>query len=98
LEGCSRAMNVFLVRIKLIPSHQRITPPESIVVYLDPPIYGKVTLHLPGIVHIKASVHNTVTKSIEEIPVVQEFPDVFPDDLPGMPGTAPITKSPYKLT
>jgi hypothetical protein len=23
-------------------------------------------------------------KSIEEIPVVREFPDVFPDDLPGM--------------
>jgi hypothetical protein len=39
-----------------------------------------------------------VAKSIEEIPVVQEFPDVFPDDLPGMPGTAPITKSPYKMT
>jgi hypothetical protein len=52
-----------------------------------------------------------VAKSIEEIPVVREFPDVFPDDLPGMPperdiefkielqpGTAPITKSPYKMT
>jgi hypothetical protein len=30
-------------------------------------------------------VHHTVAKSIEEIPIVQEFPDVFPDDLPGMP-------------
>jgi hypothetical protein len=52
-----------------------------------------------------------VAKSIEKIPVVREFPDVFPDDLPGMPperdiefkielqpGTAPITKSPYKMT
>jgi hypothetical protein len=26
-----------------------------------------------------------MSKSIEEIPVVQEFSDVFPDDLPGMP-------------
>jgi hypothetical protein len=56
-------------------------------------------------------VHHTVTKSIEEIPVVQEFQDIFPDDLQGMPpkrdiefkielqpGTAPITKSLYCMT
>jgi hypothetical protein len=55
------------------------------LVYLDSPIYGKVALHLLVIVRIKASVHQTVAKSIEEIPVVQEFSDVFPDDLPGMP-------------
>jgi hypothetical protein len=54
-------------------------------VYLDSLIYGKVVLHLPVIVHIKASMHNTVAKSIEEILVVQEFLDVFPDDLLGMP-------------
>ena len=42
--------------------------------------------------------------------VVEEFPDVFPDDLPGMPpdrdiefiiellpGTAPIAKHPYRM-
>jgi hypothetical protein len=52
-----------------------------------------------------------VAKSIEEIPVVREFPDVFPDELPGIPperdiefkielqlGTTPVTKSPYKMT
>jgi hypothetical protein len=46
--------------------------------------------------------------SIEDIRVVCEYPDVFPDDLPGMPpehniefiidllpGTAPIAKRPY---
>jgi hypothetical protein len=56
-------------------------------------------------------VHHTVTKSKEEIPVVREFPDVFPDDLPGMPherdikfkielqpDTAPISKAPYKMS
>ena len=44
------------------------------------------------------------------IRVVSEFPDVFPDDLPGMPperaiefcidllpGTAPIAKRPYRM-
>jgi hypothetical protein len=52
-----------------------------------------------------------VAKSIEEIHVVQEFPDVFPDDLPGMPperyiefkielqsSTTPISKAPYKMS
>jgi hypothetical protein len=46
-----------------------------------------------------------------EVPVVNEFPDVFPDELPGMPpdrdikfvielkpGTAPIHKTPYRMT
>jgi hypothetical protein len=81
------------------------------LVYLDSPIYGRVVQHLPVIVHIKASVQHTVAKIIEEIPVVREFLDVFPDDLPGMPserdiefkielqpGTAPVAKSPYKMT
>jgi hypothetical protein len=56
-------------------------------------------------------VHHTVVKSIEEIPMVQEFSDVFPDDLPGMPperdiefkielqpATTPIAKAPYKMS
>jgi hypothetical protein len=80
-------------------------------VYLDSPIYGKVTLHLPVVVRLKASIHHTVAKNIEEIPVVREFLDVFLDDLLGMPpdrdiefkielqpGTAPIARSPYKIS
>jgi len=47
---------------------------------------------------------------IETIPVVNEFPNVFPKDLPGLPpdrdveftidvisGTAPISKAPYHM-
>ena len=49
-------------------------------------------------------------KKIEELPVVCEYPEVFPDDLPGlppdrqvefridlMPGTTPIARAPYRL-
>jgi hypothetical protein len=49
-------------------------------------------------------------KVLEDIKVVNEYPDVFPDDLPGMPpdrdiefsiellpGTAPISKRPYGM-
>ena len=47
---------------------------------------------------------------LEDIPVVREFPDVFPDDLPGLPpdreidfqielapGTKPISRAPYRM-
>jgi hypothetical protein len=73
-------------------------------------VYGKVTLHLPAISRIKASLHHVVEKRLEDIHVVREFLSVFPDDLPGMPperviefnielqpGTTPISKAPYKM-
>ena len=47
---------------------------------------------------------------LEDIPVVREFPDVFPDDLPGLPPdreidfqielaprTEPISRVPYRM-
>nr|GFA28797.1 reverse transcriptase domain-containing protein [Tanacetum cinerariifolium] len=49
-------------------------------------------------------------KRLEDIPVVREFPDVFPEDLPGLPpirqvefqidlipGAAPVARAPYRL-
>jgi hypothetical protein len=74
-------------------------------------MYGKVTLHLPAISRIKASLHHVVERRLEDIHMVREFPDVFPDDLPGMPperaiefkiglqpGTTPISKALYKIS
>ena len=47
---------------------------------------------------------------LDDIPVVREFPDVFPEDLPRisidreiefsidvLPGTSPISKAPYQM-
>jgi hypothetical protein len=81
------------------------------LVHLNSPMYGKVTLHLSVISRIKTSLHHVVERRLEDINVVHEFPDVFPDDLPGMPperaiefnielqpGTAPISKAPYKMS
>jgi hypothetical protein len=48
-------------------------------------VYRKVTLHLPAISRIKASLHHVVERRLEDIFMVREFPDVFPDDLLGMP-------------
>ena len=54
--------------------------------------------------------HQMEARPTDGIRVVSEFPDVFPDDLPGMPperaiefcidllpGTAPIAKGPYRM-
>jgi hypothetical protein len=74
-------------------------------------VYGKVILHLPAVSRIKASLHHMVELKLEDIHVVQGFPDMFPDDLPRMPhkravefkielqpGTAPIAKATYKMS
>jgi hypothetical protein len=81
------------------------------LVHLNSPVYGKVTLHLPAISHIKAPLHHVAKPKLEDIHVIQEFSDVFPDDLPGMPpkraiefkielqpGTAPVAKALYKMS
>jgi hypothetical protein len=81
------------------------------LVHLNSSVYEKVTMHLLLISRIKASLHHVVERRLEDIHVVQEFLDVFPYDLPGMPperaikfkielqtGTAPISKAPYKMS
>jgi hypothetical protein len=57
------------------------------------------------------AVNQSKTDSIEDIRVVCDYPDIFPDDLPSMPperdiellidllpGTAPIAKRPYRIS
>jgi hypothetical protein len=74
-------------------------------------MYGKITLQLLVIYRIKASLHHVAELKLEDIHVVREFSDVFPNDLPGMPpereiefkielqpGTALIAKAPYKMS
>ncbi|XP_073152036.1 uncharacterized protein [Henckelia pumila] len=59
---------------------------------------------------VVGEVKEEVTLALEKIPVVQEFPDVFPEELPGVipdrevefeinlvPGDAPISKAPYQM-
>ncbi|GJT21790.1 putative reverse transcriptase domain-containing protein, partial [Tanacetum coccineum] len=49
-------------------------------------------------------------KQLEDVPIVRDFPDVFPEDLPGLPptrqvefqidlipGAAPVARAPYRL-
>jgi hypothetical protein len=41
-------------------------------------------------------VFNMEAKSIEDVPVVREYPDVFPEELPGMPPDRDISLYPIK--
>jgi hypothetical protein len=91
--------------------HKAVLDIADRLIHLDSPVYGKVTLHHPAISRIKASLHHVAKLKLEDIHVIREFPNVFPDDLPGMPperaievkielqpGTAPIAKAPYKMS
>jgi hypothetical protein len=82
----------------------------SRVVEINSPEYEHTILHLPSQEYIKSCVYNTAGIKLEDIPVVCEYPDIFPDELPGMPpdrdvefvielqpGTAPISKRPYRM-
>jgi hypothetical protein len=91
--------------------HRAVLDIAGQLVHLDSPVYGKVFLHLPVVSRIKASLHHVVELKLEDIHIIQEFSDMFPDDLPGMPperaiefkielqpGMVPIAKAPFKMS
>jgi hypothetical protein len=90
--------------------HKVVLDIPAHLVHLDSPIFGKVSLQLPHVAHLHESIYAVIAKSLDEIPVVHEYLDMFPDDLPGMPpdrvidfkielqpGTAPVYKRPYPM-
>jgi hypothetical protein len=73
-------------------------------------VYGKVILHRLAVSRIKASLHHMVELMLEDIRVIWEYPNVFPDELPRIPpkraiefkielqpGTALVAKASYKM-
>jgi hypothetical protein len=81
-----------------------------VVMLRDPTDQKGFLVQLPRKIDILGEVHAVQAKSIADIPVVCEFPDVFPDDLLGLPpdrdvefkiemllGTAPISRRPYRM-
>jgi hypothetical protein len=91
--------------------HKAVLDIAGRLIHLDSLVFGKVILHLSVISRIKASLHHVAELNLEDIHVVWEFLDVFPDDLPRMPperaiefkielqpGTALIAKALYKMS
>jgi hypothetical protein len=86
-------------------AHKTLLDIATRVVQLDSPLYCTQVLQLSVIPVATPSIHHTAAQNLEDIPVACEFPDVFPEDLPGMPpdwdaefiielqpGTAPISR------
>jgi hypothetical protein len=74
------------------------------------PVVGVSNLYLPLRGSMDPSAYVSIATSLEEIPVVCDYPDVFPDDLLGMPsdrdiefvielqpGTSLISKRAYRM-
>jgi hypothetical protein len=74
--------------------------------------HEEVLLSIPVAIPAKpfGRVYEAIVQEIQDIPVVYEFPDVFPEDLPGLPpkrdvefvielkpGTAPISRRSYRM-
>jgi hypothetical protein len=76
----------------------------------EPSGQGTFQVVLPRKVDLASMTCAVQTTLLAKIPVVCEFPDVFPDELPGIspdrdvefaieliPGTTPISRRPYRM-
>jgi hypothetical protein len=85
--------------------HKVILDISERMVEINSPIVRSSILYLPPKVHKGSCVYAAITTQLEDIPMVCEYMDVFPDDFPGLPpdrevefvielqpGTAPISK------
>jgi hypothetical protein len=91
--------------------HKVVLDISGRVVEINSPTVGHTTLYLPFKDGTDSCAYVTIISPLDEIPVVCEYPDVFPDELSGMPpdrdvefviefqpGTAPISKRPYHVS
>jgi hypothetical protein len=90
--------------------HKVVLDISDRVVEINSPTVGHTTLYLPFKDDTDSCAYVTIISPIDEILVVFEYPDVFPDELSGMPpdrdiefvielqpGTGPISKRPYRM-
>jgi hypothetical protein len=90
--------------------HKVVLDISDRVVEINSPTIGHTTLYLPFKDGTDSCAYVTIISPVDEIPVVCEYPDVFPDELSGMPpdrdvdfvielqpDTAPISIRPYRM-
>jgi hypothetical protein len=65
--------------------HKIVLDISERMVEINSPIFGAMTLYLPFKDGVNPCSYVAITSQMEEILVVREFADVFPDELPGMP-------------
>jgi hypothetical protein len=90
--------------------HKVILAISDRVAEINSPMVGHTTLYLPFKDGTDSCAYVTIITPLDEIPIVCEYPDILPDELPGMPpdrdvefvielqpGTAPISKTPHRM-
>jgi hypothetical protein len=90
--------------------HHAVIDVAARAIEIHSPLDGEITLYLPDQGCTRSCAFTIIESLVEKIPVVCDYPDVCPDELPGMPpdrdiefaielqpGTAPISKRPYRM-
>jgi hypothetical protein len=90
--------------------HQAVIDIAARVIEIHSPMCGETTLYLPNQGCTRSYAFTMIESPVERISVVCDYPDVFSDELLGMPpdrdiefaielqpGTAPISKRPYRM-
>jgi hypothetical protein len=90
--------------------HHAVIDVAARAIEIHSPMDGEITLYLPDQGCTRSCAFALIESLVERIPLVCEYPDVFLDELPGMPpdrniefaielqpGTAPISKRPYRM-
>jgi hypothetical protein len=90
--------------------HQVVLDVANHIVEVHSPTCGKFTLYFPSQETTRSCAFSMIEVPLKKIPVVCEYADVFPDELPGMPPdrdiefaielqprTTPISKRPYRM-
>ena len=100
-----------ILGMKWMSGHGVLIDTSTRVVMLRDPISNEAFLvPLPRDLDLHNTTNAIQTLGIKDVPVVCEFPDVFPDDLSSLPperdiefkielvlGTAPISRRPYRM-
>jgi hypothetical protein len=96
-----------ILGISWMKEHKALLDTATRNVQLDSPVHLQLSTHPIT----ASSLHHLTAPSLEDIPAAREYPDVFPEDSPGMPpdrdveftielqpGIALISRRPYKMT
>jgi hypothetical protein len=99
-----------ILGIDWLSRHQEVIDIAVRAIEIHSPTCGEIMLYLPNHSCTRSCAFTLIESPIERIPVVCEYPDVFQDELPGMPPdrdvefaielqprTGPISKRPYRM-
>ncbi|GJS33699.1 putative reverse transcriptase domain-containing protein [Tanacetum coccineum] len=112
LRGCTLNIHNHPFNIDLMPIELGSFDAIISMDWLQPGTQGSSTHYLVFLenVNTKETKEKSKKKRLEDVPIVQDFPDVFPEDLLGLPltrqvefqidlipGAAPVARAPYRL-